>query len=160
MAALFPTNGAPTAADQPDPLVDAEGTAIAQNIAGSASDGSSTETTAPPLPPVNPMTEYGKPFNPKVTWDKLHFYQARDLAAHHMYSKQHSHPIVLFCMSIGVPNCTPPDSLANDDCISNQKKRKKKEKKREEKFAQREACAENQPKEIEKECYSNINFIQ
>ena len=117
MAALFPTNGAPTATDQPDPLVDAEGTAIAQNIAGSTSDGSSTETTAPPLPPVNPMTEYGKPFNPEVTWDKLHFYQARDLAAHHMYSKQHSDPIVLFCMSIGVPNCTPPDSLANDDCI-------------------------------------------
>ena len=40
------------------------------------------------------------------------------------------------------------------------KKREKREKKREEKFAQREACAENHAKEIEKECYSNINFIQ
>eukprot|EP00956_Cyclotella_meneghiniana_P024037 scaffold47933_cov68-Cyclotella_meneghiniana.AAC.3 len=63
------------------------------------------------------MTEYGKPSNPKVTWDKLQFYKARDLAAHHMYNKQHSDPIVLFCMSIGVPNCTPHDLLADDDCI-------------------------------------------
>ena len=39
-------------------------------------------------------------------------------------------------------------------------KKEKRREKRKEKFAQREACAENQPKEIENECYSNINFIQ
>mgnify|MGYP000892288505 CR=1 FL=1 len=39
-------------------------------------------------------------------------------------------------------------------------KKEKRREKRKEKFAQREACAENQQKEIEKECYSNINFIQ
>ena len=41
-----------------------------------------------------------------------------------------------------------------------EKKREKREKKREEKFAQHEACAENHAKEIENECYLNINFIQ
>ena len=74
-----------------------------------------THQNEEPLP--NPMTAYGHPHQPEVSYDKLHLYQPSQLAAPCMYNKQYCVPIALLCMSIGVPSCINSDAIEGDECF-------------------------------------------
>jgi hypothetical protein len=55
----------------------------------------------PPAP--DPIETYGRPCEPKVTYDLIRNYQATDLAATKMYLPKKTKPIVLSCMGFGIP---------------------------------------------------------
>ena len=69
------------------------------------------------VPPPDPITTYGRPHCPEVSYDKLHLYQPSQLAASRMYNKQYCAPIALLCMSIGVPLRIHPDAIESDECF-------------------------------------------
>ncbi len=111
----LPNNGVDATSAAVAPPIDNHATtataATTQNL-----DGLGPNNENDDLPPLDTMTEYGRPHKPDVTYDKLHLYQPSQLIARRMYSKQSCLPIVLLCMSIGVPSCIPPDDMENDDC--------------------------------------------
>ena len=67
-----------------------------------AADTSDPDAHQTEEPPPNPMTTYGHPHQPEVSYDKLHLCQSSQLAAPRMYNKQYCAPIALLCMFLHV----------------------------------------------------------
>jgi hypothetical protein len=88
---------------------------IGMDRAAATNDSEACQTEEPP--PLDSMTAYSHPYQPEVTFDKLHLYQPSQLAATHMYNKPYCAPIALLCMSIGIPSCIHPDAMEDDDCF-------------------------------------------